>query len=205
MDTVITISRQFGSGGRLIGKLLAQKLNIPFYDKEIIVKAAENSGFAKEFIADNEQKHSGFASYAIPTSAWGGISWSNLDNFEAKIYAAEANAIERLAKQGACVIVGRCADHVLKDKVKCLNVFVFADDEERIKRVIDVYGDATDRKKAQKLLRDKDKSRARHYRYYTDAEWGDAANYDLCVNSAVFGIDKCVEMLAAAYLAFDKK
>ena len=205
MNTVITISRQFGSGGRLIGKLLAKKLNIPFYDKEIIFKAAENSGLAKEFIAENEQKRKGFSSYAIPTSMWGGMAWSNLDNFEAKIYAAEAEAIEHCAKGGACVIVGRCADYVLKNKVKCLNVFVFADDEERVKRVIEVYGDAKDKKKAQKLVRDTDKTRAKHYRYYTDAEWGSASNYDICVNSAVFGIDKCVEMLEAAYKAFDNE
>lgn len=203
MNTVITISRQFGSGGRLIGKLLAQKLDIPFYDKEIIIKAAEKSGLAKEFIEENEQKRK-FSSYAIPASTWGGAAWANLDNFEAKIYAAEADAIEQCAKRGACVIVGRCADFVLKGKAKCLNVFVYADADERAKRVMSVYGDAADEKKAQKLIKDMDKLRARHYRYYTDAEWGASENYDLCINSAAFGVDKCVEMLAAAYLAYDE-
>ncbi len=202
MNTVITISRQFGSGGRLIGKMLARKLGIPFYDKEIIEQASEKSGLAQEFIKENEQKRKGISSYAIPTSAWGG-AWSNFDNLEARIYASEAEAIEKFAKQGPCVIVGRCADYVLKGKYRCLNVFIHSDTESRIKRIIEVYGDAKDKKKAQKIIKDADKSRARHYKYYTDAEWGGASNYHLCVNSAAFGVDRCVELLAESYAKFD--
>lgn len=203
MNTVITISRQFGSGGRLIGKLLAERLGIAFYDKEIIVKAARNSGLAKEFIEENEQKSKGFSSFIVPTSPWGGMQWNNFENLEAKIFASEADVIENCARESACVIVGRCADYVLRNKAKCLNVFIYADDAERVKRVVEVYGIADDEKKAQKLIRDTDKSRARHYRYYADAEWGGANNYHLCINSAVFGIERCVDMLEAAYKAFD--
>lgn len=205
MNTVVTISRQFGSGGRLIGKMLAQRLGVPFYDKEIIVQAAQNCGFAQEFIEDNEQKRNGLSSFSV-SPAWIGIAPANcFDNFEAKIFAAEANAIESFACNGACVIVGRCADYVLRDNYDCLNVFVYADIDSRIKRVLEVYNDATDVKKAQKLIRDKDKNRARHYKYYTDTEWGKACNYDLCIDSAKFGIDACVDLLFEAYKMYDGK
>ncbi len=202
MNTVITISRQFGSGGRLIGKLLAQKLSIPYYDKEIIFKAAEKSGLASGFIEENEQKRKSFYTYPVPNALWG-IAPNNFDSFEAKIYAAEAEVIENCAKGGACVIVGRCADYVLRGKAKCLNVFVYADDSARVKRVMEVYGDAPNEKKAQKLIRDTDRLRSRHYRYYTDNEWGKSSEYDICVNSATIGIEKCVDMLANVYVAID--
>ncbi|MDE6302426.1 MAG: cytidylate kinase-like family protein [Clostridia bacterium] len=205
MNTVITISRQFGSGGRLIGKLLAERLGIPFYDKEIIEHASQNSGLAEEFIKENEQKRKGISSYAIYATAWGGKAWNNFDNLEAQIYAAEAQAINDFAKHGACVIVGRCADYVLKKRDNCLNVFIHADMDSRVKRVMEVYGDADSVKKAEKLIRDTDKLRARHYRYYTDTEWGNSDNYHLCVNSAAFGVDRCVEMLISAYQEFDKR
>lgn len=204
MNTVITISRQFGSGGRLIGKLLADKLGIPFYDKEIIIKAAEKSGLATGFIEENEQKRKSFYAYPVPPARWG-VNPSSFDSFEAKIYAAEAEAIENCAKSGSCVIVGRCADYVLKGKANCINIFVYADEEDRIKRVMEVYGDAPTAKKAQKLIREKDRQRARHYRYYTDNEWGKSTEYDVCVNSATIGIDNCVEMLASMYKSVTAK
>lgn len=202
MNTVITISRQFGSGGRLIGRLLAQKLNIPFYDKEIILKAAEKSGLASGFIEENEQKRKGFYAYPMPSARWG-VAPATFDSFEAKIYAAEADVIEQCAADGACVIVGRCADYVLRGKAKCLNVFVCADEAERIKRVMEVYGDAPTEKKAQRLVRDTDRLRARHYEFYTESKWGKSTEYDITINSATFGIEKCVDALAAAYRAFD--
>ena len=203
MNTVITISRQYGSGGRIIGKLLAEKLGIPFYDKEIILQAAEKSGFAAGFIAENEQKRKSFDVYPVMPSRWG--VYPSFDSFEAKIYAAEAEAIENCAKLGSCVIVGRCADYVLKGKANCINVFVHADDRDRVKRVIEEYGEAPTEKKAQKLLRDTDRNRARHYEYYTDAHWGKATEYDICINSSAFGIEKSVEMLAATYRILDEK
>ncbi|MCM1306887.1 MAG: cytidylate kinase-like family protein [Bacteroides sp.] len=202
MNTVITISRQYGSGGRLIGKLLAERLEIPFYDKEIILQAAEKSGLAAGFIEENEQKRKSFDLYPVANVRWG-IAPNSFDSFEAKIYAAEADAIENCAKRGACVIVGRCADYVLKGKAKCLNVFIHADDDERIRRVIEEYKEAPNEKKAQKLLRDIDRNRARHYEYYTDAHWGKASEYDLCLNSSSLGVEKCIDILAATYRAYD--
>lgn len=196
---VITISRQFGSGGRLIGKMAADRLGIAFYDKEIIELSAEKSGFASDFIKENEQKLKALSTYAVTSPFWGSGVWGNLENFESRIYAAEAETIEHVAEQGSCVIVGRCADYVLKDRCECLNVFIHADIDSRVKRIIEVYNEANDERKAMRLARETDRLRARHYRYYTDAEWGDMGSYMLCLDSAKLGIDQCVELLVKAY------
>lgn len=203
MNSIITISRQFGSGGRLIGKTLAQQLGIPFYDKEIIAAAAEKSGFAKEFIQENEQKIKGISSFAFTSSFWGGNLWSNIESFESRIYAFEADAIEQFANNGPCVIVGRCADYVLRDKFSCMNVFIHSGIEHRLDRIINVYKLANDSKKAEKLIKENDKARAKHYRYYTDSQWGSSDNYHISIDSGLFGIDKSVEILKSAYEHFD--
>ena len=204
MNTVITISRQYASGGRLIGKLVAEKLGIPFYDREIILQAASKSGLAASFIEENEQKRKGFDMFPVTSVRWG-IAPNSFDSLEAQIYAAEADAIEHFAKNGACVIVGRCADYVLKGKAKCLNVFIHAEDADRVKRVLEEYAEAPTVKKAQKLLRDVDRNRERHYEYYTDAHWGKANEYDICINSSTFGIEKSADMLVATYRVFDEQ
>ncbi len=204
MNTVITISRQYGSGGRFIGRLLADELGIPFYDKEIIAEASENSGFAQGFIQENEQKMKSMSSFAFMPSMWSGNIVNSFENVESKIYACEADAIEKFAKAGACVIVGRCADYVLRDKVKCLNVFIHADMPERVERIINMYHRADDAKKAERLIKENDRMRARHYRYYTDSEWGDCKNYHITLNSTAIGVEKCAQILKNAYLEFDK-
>ena len=198
MNTIITISREYGSGGRFVGKLLADELGIPFYDKEIIAMASEDSGFAQEFIKENEQKMKGLSSVAFTAGMWGGNLVSNFENVESKIYACEADAIEKIAKQGACVIVGRCADYVLKDKCKCLNVFIHADMPSRVERVIKVFKRTDDQKKAERMIKENDRMRARHYRYYTDNEWGDAKNYHITLNTSAIGVEE-------AYLRFDEQ
>ncbi|MEG2541267.1 MAG: cytidylate kinase-like family protein [Clostridia bacterium] len=203
MDTIITISRQFGSGGRLIGEKLANELGIPFYDKEIISLAAEKSGLANEFIQENEQKMKSINFFAFGSTFMGGNLWSNVENIETRIYACEAEAIKNLASQGACVIVGRCADYVLKDSFKCMNVFIHADMESRKKRITEVYGMYNDEKKVDKLIRANDRARAKHYEFYTDALWGNSINYDMTLNSAKFGLEGAVEALKCAYLKFD--
>ena len=189
MNTIITISRQYGSGGRFVGKLLADELGIPFYDKEIIAMASEDSGFAQEFIKENEQKMKGLSSFAFTSGVWGASLVGSFENIEAKIYACEADAIEKIAKQGACVIVGRCADYVLKDKYKCLNVFRRTDDA----------------KKAERLIKENDRMRARHYRYYTDNEWGETKNYHITLNTSAIGVENCAKILKEAYLRFDEQ
>ena len=205
MKTIVTISRQYGSGGRFIGKLLADELGIPFYDKEIIAQASENSGFAQEFIKNNEQKMRGISSFAFTPSVFGANMVSNFENIESRIYSSEADAIEKFAKQGACVIVGRCADYVLKEKYKCLDVFIHADMKDRIDRVINIYRRTDDAKKAERLIKENDRMRARHYRYYTDAEWGESDNYHITLNSTAIGVENCAEILKEAYLRFDEE
>ena len=205
MKTIVTISRQYGSGGRFIGRLLADELGIPFYDKEIIAQASENSGFAQEFIKENEQKMRGISSFAFTPSVFGANMVSNFENIESRIYSSEADAIEKFAKQGACVIVGRCADYVLKDKYKCLDVFIHADMKDRIDRVINIYHRTEDAKKAERLIKENDRMRARHYRYYTDAEWGESANYHITLNSTAIGVENCAKILKEAYLRFDEE
>lgn len=205
MNTIITISRQYGSGGRFVGKLLADELGIPFYDKEIIAMASEDSGFAQEFIKENEQKMKGLSSFAFTSGVWGANLVGSFENIESKIYACEADAIEKIAKQGACVIVGRCADYVLKDKYKCLNVFIHADMRSRVERVINVFRRTDDAKKAERLIKDNDRMRARHYRYYTDNEWGDAKNYHITLNTSAIGVENCAKILKEAYLRFDEQ
>lgn len=201
MDTIVTISRQFGSGGRFIGRLLADELGIPFYDKEIIVEASEHSGFAQEFIKENEQKVRSLSSFAFTPSALGIMN--TFENIESRIYTCEADAIEKFARQGSCVIVGRCADFVLRNKYKCLNVFIHADMHDRVERVINVYHRADDAKRAEKLIKENDRMRARHYRYYTDAEWGESDNYHITLNSTAIGVEKCAKILKEAYLQFN--
>lgn len=203
MNTILTISRQFGSGGRLIGKQVAARLGVPFYDREIIDLAAQKSGYASEFIKENEQKLKGLSAYAPTAPLWGSGIWGSFENIESNIYAAEADAMEHYASLGGCVIVGRCADYVLRDKYPCLNVFIHADIASRAKRVMEVYKDETDEKRALKRIRDIDRLRARHYRYYTDAEWGNAANYHISLDSARLGEEHCVELLVEAYKLFD--
>lgn len=205
MKTIVTISRQYGSGGRFIGKLLADELGIPFYDKEIIAQASENSGFAQEFIKNNEQKMRGISSFAFTPSVFGANMVSNFENIESRIYSSEADAIEKFAKQGACVIVGRCADYVLKEKYKCLDVFIHADMKDRIDRVINIYRRTDDAKKAERLIKENDRMRARHYRYYTDAEWGESDNYHITLNSTAIGVENCARILKEAYLRFDEE
>ncbi len=205
MNTIITISRQYGSGGRFVGKLLAEELNIPFYDKEIIAMASEDSGFAQGFIKENEQKMKGISSFAFTASMWGGNLVNNFENIESKIYACEADAIEKIAKNGPCVIVGRCADYVLKDKYKCFKVFIHADMPSRVERVIKVFRRTDDVKKAERLIKENDRMRARHYRYYTDSEWGEANNYHITLNTSAIGVENCAKILKEAYLRFDEQ
>lgn len=203
MNTVVTISRQYGSGGRFVGRLLADSLGIPFYDKEIIAMASENSGFAQDFIKENEQKMKGLSSVSFTPFVWGGSLVHSFENFESRIYASETEAIEAIAKKGACVIVGRCADYVLKDKVKCMNVFIYADMPSRVDRVINVFHRTDEPKKAERLIKENDRMRARHYRYYTDSAWGASENYHISLNTTAFGVEKCAQILKEAYLKFD--
>lgn len=192
-NKIITISREFGSGGRTIGKEVAEKLGIPCYDQELIEKIAEESGFAKEYIAERGEHaaHGGWMASAFADRDFNGRS--NQDY----LWTVQRNVILDLAKKGPCVIVGRCADYILKESADCLSVFIHSDLESRAKRIVEQYGERAD--SPEKRLKDKDKRRAAYYQFYTEQKWGAAKNYDITLNSATLGIEKCVQILADLY------
>lgn len=193
MNRVITISRQFGSGGRTIGRQVAAKLGIPCYDNELLEKLAEKSGFTPEYIKERGEytERGGWLANALSGRVGGGMN--NQDH----IWIAQRELILDLAKQGPCVIVGRCADYILKDHADCLNVFIHAGMEQRAERIVKMYGERADA--PEKRLRDKDKRRKAYYQFYTDTEWGLAENYHIALDSGVLGLDKCVDLIAGLY------
>lgn len=190
---VITISREFGSGGREIGEIISAKLNIPFFDREIIIKAAEDSGLSEEYIEKEEQKVS---SGLLLSLSNGGYITEECRPLSDKIYVAQANAIKGYAENGSCVIVGRCADHILKDHSDCLNVFIHAGRNFKVDRIMEKY--SLDKSAAERKIKESDKRRKSHYRYYTSKEWGNIENYHLCLNSGELGIEKTAEIIIAA-------
>ena len=193
MNRVITISRQFGSGGRTIGRQVAAKLGIPCYDHELIDQLAEKSGFAKEYIQERGEytERGGWLANALSGRAAGGMT--NQDH----IWIAQRELILELANKGPCVIVGRCADYILKDHADCLNVFIHASLEQRAERIVKLYGERPE--SPEKRLKDKDKRRRAYYQFYTDTDWGKAENYHVALDSGALGVDKCVELIASLY------
>ena len=193
MNRVITISRQFGSGGRTIGRQVAEKLGIPCYDQELIEQLAEKSGFTKEYIKEHSEytERGGWLANALSGRAAGGMT--NQDH----IWVAQRELILELAAKGPCVMVGRCADYILQGQADCLNVFIHASMENRAERIVTMYGERDDA--PEKRLRDKDKRRKAYYQFYTDTEWGRAENYHVALDSGALGIDKCVELIVNLY------
>lgn len=190
-NRVICISREFGSGGRTIGKKVAEALGIPCYDSDLIHKIAVKSGFHENYVKDvNENIPSGFIASAFVHSPFG------LNN-EDYIWKIQYQIITELAEKEPCVIVGRCADYILRDKADCLKVFIHADMQFRADRIVKVYGE---RESApEHRIKEKDKRRAAYHRFYTDMKWGHAQNYDLTLNSGALGIDRCVEIIKELY------
>lgn len=190
---IITISRQFGSGGRTIGKQTAAKLGIPCYDHELIERIAEESGLAKEYIAERGEfsSHGSWLANVLSDRDYNGHSMQDT------LWSIQRKVILDLAKQGPCVIVGRCADYILQDTEDCLKVFIHADMEKRAERIVNQYGEKSD--SPEKRLKDKDKRRASYYNFYTDRKWGALQNYDITLNSGVLGIDKCADILAELF------
>lgn len=192
MIRIITISREFGSGGRTIGKEVAAKLGIPCYDKDLIEKIAEETGYAEKFIADESEYAPNSNSLAYMFIGRGLDGLSNAD----KIWIAQKKVIEEIAEKGACVIVGRCADYVLRERKDCLNVFVYADKKFRAERIVKQYGESA--VEPEKRLADKDKKRKLNYKYFTEREWGKRQNYHLSIDSGFLGIEKAVALIIDA-------
>ena len=192
---IVTIARGFGSGGRTIGKMLAEKLGIEFYDKDLIRMASDVSGINEALFGQNDEKTKPgvlgkpgvYKGEVIAPGKSGYISEENLFNYQAMV-------IKQLAEKGSCVIVGRCADYVLKGDPNVVRVFIYADEETCIRNAAEVKG-ITDRKEAIKTITTTDKERAAYYKAHTGREWIDARNYDLCLNSGDLGFEKCVEII----------
>lgn len=190
-NRIITISREFGSGGRTIGKRLAEKLGIPCYDAELIQKIAEESGFAENYVREAGEYTSGsWLSAALANRSMGPTNQDVL-------WTIQQNIIKELAAKSSCVIVGRCADYILRDKEDCLRVFIHSSMEHRAERIVKEYGERDET--PQQRLKEKDKRRAAYYRFYTDMKWGQAQNYHICLDSGELGLDKCVEIIASLY------
>lgn len=191
---IITISREFGSGGRSIGRLVAQKLDIPFYDKELVNQIALESGFAPKFVEDHGEHSPGTSlfSYAFaPQGVPGVMNGLSTADF---LWNIQCNVILQLAEKGPCVIVGRNADYILKDRKDTLNVFIHADMDFRADRIVRLYGESE--KSPQNRLNEKDKRRKVNYQHYTGRNWGEAKNYDLCLKSSTLGIETCADIIA---------
>lgn len=190
-NRIITISREFGSGGRTIGRKVAEELGIPCYDSELIQKIATESGFDENYIKDaGEYAPGGFLSSAFANRAFGPTN-------EDYLWQIQYQIITELAEKGPCVIVGRCADYILRDKADCLKVFIHADMDFRADRIVKVYGEREE--SPEQRLKDKDKRRAAYHRFYTNMKWGHAQNYHITLNSGVLGIEKCVEIIKSLY------
>ena len=182
---VITVSREYGSGGRYVGRLIADKLGIKFYDKEIITKLAEVTGLSEEYIENNEQKRD---ASAILNNGF----YMGLDNAD-ELFVKETELIKELAAKNSCVIIGRCADFILKDEKNVIKVFVYSGMEDKIKRATQIYG--YEEEKAKKEIERIDKLRANHYKHYTDKDWKDFSNYDICINSDLLGVEKSADVI----------
>ena len=201
-NTIITIARQYGSGGHDIGKKLAEELKIPFYDKELLERAAKDSGFCQEIFENYDEKPTNSFLYSLVMDTYSmGYSTAAFAEMPLNhtIFLAQFNAIKDIAKEGPCVIVGRCADYALADFPNVVNVYLYADLQSRIARIARRH-DVTDAK-AKDLIQKTDKSRASYYNYYTNKKWGEATGYDLCLNTASLGIDGTIHMIRefAAY------
>ena len=182
---IITISREFGSGGRFIGEEVAKKLGIAYYDKNIIGQIAEKSGLSPEYIQENAElsPKKGLFAYAFSGRDITGKSVEDM------VYEVQRNIILELAEKEPCVIIGRNADYILKDRDDVLNVFIHGDMPEKIKRITGLYN--VKEKAAVKMMADTDKRRRTNYNFYTDQNWGKASNYTLCLNSSELGYDRC--------------
>jgi len=191
----ISIGRQLGSGGRVIGEKLASQLGISFYDKELIQIASQESGLGKEFFeqVDEKTSHSIFSGLFGLHSAYTNDIYSNSYLSNETLFKIQSDVIRELSEKQSCIFVGRCADYVLKDNPRCLNLFITADMDDRVKRIAEIQ--KMTGKKAKDYIEKMDKKRASYYNYFSNKVWGAAGSYHLCINSSVLGIDATVTFI----------
>ena len=206
-NLVITIGRECGSGGRLIGNRLAEKLNIKCYDKELLTLAAKKSGLCEEIFESHDEKPTSSFLYSLVMDSYSmGYSTSSFIDMPLnhKVFLAQFDAIKSIAKEGPCVLVGRCADYALHDMKNCLHFFIYADEETKIKRLVKKYPDLNE-SKARDMMIKKDKQRQSYYNYYSSKKWGRADSYDFCLNSSILGIDGTVKLITQIIEDFEQK
>ena len=197
MKGIITIGRELGSGGRSIGKLVAEELGVPYYDRELIDEAAKESGLSPDFIEKNEQAVTGSFLYNLAmgnsyTYGTLGMTGTNALPLTMQVFLAQQKVILEYAKN-PCVLVGRCADFILRERDDVFKVFIYSNMEKRIARAVERYG--CDRKRAIDLIAKSDKGRARHYATFTDWDWGSRSNYDLMINSGSVGVERAADII----------
>ena len=204
-NTIITISREFGSGGRYIGEMLAKKLNINFYDKELIEVVAEKTGINKEYLESKEEKFtndnlffSAFHKEHFSSPFSSKITYSTLD----RMFEIQSEVIRNIAAKEECVIIGRCASFILKNLYECFNIFIHAPNKERIERITNQYGIKLDQ--AENVLKNTDKYRANYHKYYTGEEWGNMVNYNLTLDSGYFSDEDICQIIIEA-IKYKKK
>lgn len=192
----ITIGRQLGSGGRDIGKKISKDLHLEYYDKEILTMASEKSGLRSEFFEQTDEKHSnGFwgnlLNYSSPQNNYFLTYYGGLSN--EKLFTIQSRAIKEAAKEKSSLFIGRCADYVLRNNEDCINLFITANINDRIKRISDRH--KLEKKEAKKIIEKTDKTRSSYYNYFTNNKWGEALHYDMCINSSILGIDETADYI----------
>lgn len=188
MKTIITIGREYGSGGRIIAQKVADRLQIPFYDKELIRTVAEKTGYTEEFVRKADQRPTGSFLYDMYFA-------SQMPSASDHVFIAQSRVIREMAEKGGCVIVGRCADYVLANNPHCLRVFIHAPLASRAKRAMEEYGVPAE--KVENYVNRQDKYRASYYNFFAGGRWGAASNYDLCINSNI-GLDAATDLICRA-------
>ena len=195
MKTIITIGRQYGSAGHSIGKILADDLGIKYYDKELLERAAKDSGLCQELFENHDEKPTNSFLYSLVMDSYSfGYGSTMMDMpLNQKVFLAQFDAIKKISQDGPCVIVGRCADYALADKPHCLNIFIRSNMDDRIKRISERLN--VPENKAKDIIKKKDKERSSYYNYYTSKKWGDARSYDLCLNTSQISVEDSIELI----------
>ena len=190
---IITISREFGSGGRIIGKRLAEKLGVPYYDRDLLDRIAEESGFSREMIETAEKKKKNGFLYSLASAMGTGEAGPESLSLNERFFLAQFDTIRKIAEEGSCVIVGRCADYILRGLPYATNVFIYAEEADKIKRAVEEYGIPEDQ--VRKVMKETDKARANYYVYHTGRKWGDHVNFNLSIDSGYLEIEDIVDLI----------
>ena len=196
-NQIYTIGREFGSAGYEVGRLLAERLGVKLYDKNLLAQAAKDSGFCEEIFENHDEKPTNSFLYSLVMDTYSGGNYSSAPFLDMplnhKVFLAQFDAIKKLAERESCVIVGRCADYALEDNPYAVSVFIKASLDERVQRIKRIY--ELNDSKAADLIQKTDKRRASYYNYYSSKKWGEAKSYNLCIDSGLVGIDGAIDMI----------